>query len=151
MTFKFCELALSTLILFFICSAQILAPNTSLAMVSTAWEIDDGETCTLTILTANGGEVASFDEVSYSYYATRIGHFEQRTLPSEYVLKGSDCTGGGQGSSSCSVDGCATGNPSGCSTTCNEGYACCNCGNIFKAPSCECVVDSDDEEEEEEL
>ena len=122
-----------------------------LTQVSTAWEINDGETCTLTVWTASGETEVSLDEVSYTYYASRMGHFEHRALPSAYVLIESECTSGGENSSTCAVTGCASGNPSGCAVGCDAGYACCNCKNIFKAPSCECVTDSDDDEEEVEV
>jgi len=49
------------------------------------------------------------------------------------------CSGGGAGSSSCSVGGC-TGTPSSCSVACATGtYSCCKCGADNKA-SCKCCV-----------
>ncbi len=48
-----------------------------------------------------------------------------------------NCDGGGPGSNSCSVSGCADANPPNCSTSCDPGfYACCWCGT--KEAQCKC-------------
>lgn len=50
------------------------------------------------------------------------------------------CTAGGKGSSSCSIVGCS-GTPTGCTTACSSGYACCNC---TPSAACSCFDNSGD-------